>query len=44
MLNAIRVLIIDDDTIWGFDEAVVIDAGVGGEVVDKTDVLTFWSL
>ena len=38
-----RVLIIDDDTIWGFDEAVVIDAGVGGEVVDKTDVLTFWS-
>lgn len=31
-----------DDAIWGHDETILVDLRIGAEVIDQTNVLTFW--
>ena len=40
--DIIMAILMNYYAIWGLDEAVIIDAGIGAEVIDKTDVLSFW--
>src|SRR5690606_286439 len=40
--NLVRHLSVHDFAVRGFDETVLVDARIGGQRVDQTDVRTFW--